>query len=79
VGSIERAFTGYVALPEKAGGLSWWDVLGVPINATEEQVTSAYRAKAKIFHPDSGSAPDHEAMVKLNEAYTMATSQKVAA
>lgn len=76
VGSIERAFAGYTAIPERTGGLSWWDVLGVPINAGEQQIKDAYRAKAKTLHPDSGSAPDADAMVKLNEAYRMATSQK---
>lgn len=75
VGSIERAFSGYTALPEKSGGVSWWDVLGVPINASEEAVTAAYRAKAKILHPDVGG--DAEDFAKLNEAYRMATSQKV--
>lgn len=75
VGSIEQAFSGYTALPEKAGGVSWWEVLGVSINATADQVTAAYRTKAKLHHPDSGSSPDHEAMVRINEAYRMATNQ----
>jgi hypothetical protein len=78
VGSIERRFTGYTAIPEKTGGVSWWEILGVAVNATEEQIAAAYKAKAKIFHPDAGSAPDHEAMVRLNEAYTMATNQRAA-
>lgn len=74
VGSIEQAFRGYTALPEKSGGLSWWDTLGVAMNASEEQITAAYRTKAKILHPDVGG--DAAAMAKLNEAYRMATSQK---
>lgn len=76
VGSIERAFAGYTAIPEKTGGVSWWEVLGVPINASEEQISAAYKAKAKIFHPDSGSAPSHEAMVALNAAYAFAMDQR---
>lgn len=75
VGSIEQAFRGYTAIPEKSGGLSWWDVLGIAMNASEEQVKTAYRTKAKIYHPDSGTA-NHEEMVRLNEAYRMATSPK---
>jgi hypothetical protein len=74
VGSIERAFTGYIAIPEKTGGVSWWDELGVPINASEEQLNAAYKAKAKILHPDVGG--DAEKFARLNEAYRMATSQK---
>lgn len=74
VGSIEQAFRGYTALPEKSGGVSWWDVLGVAMNATEEQVTDAYRTKAKIHHPDVGG--DGAEFARLNEAYRMATNQK---
>jgi len=77
VGSIEQAFAGYTAIPEKTGGLSWWEVLGIQINAGEEQVRDAYHKLARIYHPDSGSKPDHERMVQLNEAYRMATSQKL--
>ena len=36
VGTIEQAFRGYMALPGigETGGVSWWKVLGVSINAT---------------------------------------------
>lgn len=77
VGSVEQAFAGYTAIPEKTGGLSWWDVLGLPINASEQQVRDAYHKLAKIYHPDSGTNPNHDRMVELNEAYRMATSQKL--
>lgn len=30
----------------------WWDVLGVPADATFEQATFAYRRLASLFHPD---------------------------
>ena len=46
-------------------------------NATEEQVRAAYHKLARIYHPDSGSKPDHDRMVELNEAYRMAASQKL--
>jgi hypothetical protein len=71
---MEAAFTGFTALPEKVGGVSWWEILGVPINATEEQINEAYRAKAKILHPDAGG--NHDDFVKLNEAYRAATLQR---
>lgn len=77
VGSIEQAFAGYTALPERAGGISWWEVLGVSISATEEQINEAYRLKAKKCHPDTGGS--HDAMAALNEAYRMATNQRQAA
>jgi hypothetical protein len=76
VGSIERAFAGYTALPETSSGSSWWAVLGVTINATPDQVRDAFRAKAKLYHPDSGTEPNHEKMVEVNRAYEQATQQK---
>lgn len=77
VGSIEQAFRGYTALPEKSGGVSWWEVLGVAMNASEEQVQAAYRSKAKLLHPDVNRDPDAATkMIQLNEAYRMATSQR---
>lgn len=75
VGSIEQAFRGYTALPETSSGASWWSSLGIPINATPDQVRDAFRAKAKIYHPDSGSAPDHEKMVEINLAFEQASRQ----
>jgi hypothetical protein len=76
-GSLERAFRGYMAIPEKTGGMSWWEELGVTMNASEDQVRDAYHAKAKIYHPDSGSEPNAEKMIEINLAYQMATSQKI--
>ncbi len=77
VGNIEQAFRGYTALPERAAGAAWWEVLGVPINASEEQITAAFREKALAAHPDLGGS--HEAMVRVNEAYEQATQQRSAA
>jgi hypothetical protein len=78
VGSIARAFAGYTALPGlgQTSGMSWWDVLGVPINANEEQVKDAYHALAKKHHPDVGSEPSGPLFSKINDAYRMATSQR---
>jgi hypothetical protein len=49
-----------------------YTVLGVPSNATQDQVHQAFRAKAKIVHPDRN--PDrqdwaNEQFRRLNEAY----------
>lgn len=60
VGSVEQAFRGYVALPGigETNGSSWWDTLGVPVNASADQVRDAYRLLAKKHHPDGGGDPD---------------------
>ena len=55
VGSIDQAFRGYMALPGigQSSGDSPWTILGVAINATEDQIKDAYRKLAKKFHPDN--------------------------
>lgn len=84
-GSMERAFAGYTAIPEKTGGISWWEVLGVQQDASEEVITAAYRALAKKHHPDVAkldpnqrSERINDAMVRLNDAYRLACSQRMA-
>ncbi len=44
-----------------------WEVLGVRPDAEIEIVHAAYRAKAKIAHPESGGT--EEAMKEVNDAY----------
>jgi hypothetical protein len=69
--SIEQAFQGYVAIPEKCGGGSWWDVLGVKPTATKEEIVAAQRLKAKSAHPDVAGG-SHEKFSRLQEAYEQA-------
>jgi len=64
---MEAAFRGFAALPEKASGSTWWEVLGVPINAGTEQVKEAYRILAKKHHPDLGG--EAELFRRVQEAY----------
>lgn len=75
VGNIEQAFAGYARLPGvgETSGFSWWKELGVPVNATAEQIKSAYRDRAKVCHPDGGGT--HESMARLNDAFTQAMNQ----
>jgi hypothetical protein len=71
VGSIEQAFRGYTALPApgQTSGISWWTVLGVPINSAPDQVKEAYRILAKKHHPDRGG--DAELFRRVNEAWNL--------
>jgi hypothetical protein len=45
-------------------------VLGLPSNATEQQIKEAYREKVKTVHPDMGG--DSESFQRVNEAYATA-------
>jgi hypothetical protein len=65
--NLEQAFRGYVAIPEKCGGKSWWDELGVSPSCSEDELNAAYRAKAKLHHPDIGG--DRANWEKIQTAY----------
>lgn len=56
VGSIEQSFRGYMGLPAigESSASTWWQTLGVTINASPDQVREAYRILVKKHHPDRG-------------------------
>ena len=64
---LERAFTGFVALPSPGAKRNWWEVLGLQSDATREAVKTAYRRLASIHHPDKPGG-SHEKMAELNHA-----------
>jgi len=68
---LKRAFTGFKTLPEQVTE-TWFTILGVSKNATEQEIKEAYRTKAKIHHPDKGG--DAKEFHKINEAYKSALS-----
>lgn len=71
---LERAFTGFAALPPKGGGeRPWREVLGVGPEATIEQAKAAYRELARRHHPDAGG--DAETMSRINRAWQQAEEQ----
>jgi DnaJ domain len=84
VGSIEQAFRGYQALPAvgESEASNWWQVLGVSVNATEDQVRQAYRLLVKKFHPDAGGADPERfhrvqrAMEKFEQSQSLLTNSK---
>jgi len=45
-------------------------ILGLPEEATLEEIKQAYRAKAKEYHPDkTGQKESEEKMARINKAY----------
>lgn len=63
---LERAFTGFAALPAPSSTRNWWEVLGVSPEATAEQVQAAHRLLAAEHHPDRGG--DAARMAEVNRA-----------
>lgn len=64
---LERAFTGFAALPPAASSTAsaWWLVLGVDHSASAADIESAYRRARREAHPDhGGSAEKFDAVQK---------------
>ena len=60
---LNRAFTGFIALPAPEQP---WQVLGVGMNASREEIEEAYRKLAAKHHPDRGGNPQE--MARINAA-----------
>jgi hypothetical protein len=65
----ERAFTGFMALPEKAAARTFYDVLGIPRNQPLSQavIDARWKEMAKTCHPDLPGG-SHDAFTELNDA-----------
>lgn len=72
--TVEQAFQGYLAIPEKCGGQAWWVVLGIVSTANAEQVKAAYKSKANIVHPDKPGGSE-ASFKELTVAYDQAMAQ----
>lgn len=72
---VRAAFRGYAALPPPSSGQHWTAVLGVQPSASIEDISAAYKKKAKEAHPDAvGGSSD--AMALINAAYGQAKKEK---
>lgn len=69
---LDRAFRGFAALPERAGGKSWRQILKFPelMTPTIEMIRDHFRDIAQIAHPDrsTGSREAFEELMWAREA-----------
>lgn len=50
--------------------MNYYQILGISINATQEEIKNAYREMAKKYHPDLNPGKDtNKEMKEINEAY----------
>jgi hypothetical protein len=68
---VERAFTGFKAIPERTGGKPWTEVLGIGKDSSELAIKTSYLILAKVRHPDVAGG-SQEAFTELAEAYNQA-------
>lgn len=70
---FDRLFLGFEATPDDSslllstGAKDWWEILGVVKDASKAAIVNAYKALAKVHHPDSGGNADD--FKRLRAAY----------
>ena len=70
---LDRAFTGFTALPGPDTKRTWREILGVPATGDIGKVREAYRIAASSAHPDKGGS--HERMTEINQAWAQAQEE----
>ena len=61
---LDRAFTGFAALPAPAGGKrEWWTVLELPSTASQAEIREAFNRLAREHHPDRGGSDERMAEI----------------
>lgn len=73
VGSLEKNFAGYLALPAPVSLRPWYDVLHCMEDEDILSIERQYKLLALDFHPDNGGS--HEDMAELNRAIAEARAR----
>lgn len=75
---MDRAFTGYAALPANAGKptapRAWYEVLQLSPDADQDIIKAAYRKLASKYHPDNHETADEQKFLEVQQAFKEATS-----
>jgi len=56
---------------------NYYEALGVPRDATQEEIKKKFRELAKKTHPDKTKEDSEEEMVKLNKAYEVLSDEEL--
>lgn len=78
VGSLDRVFTGYAALPApgQKAKRQWWVVLGMQERPTGiDSAESLYRIMARRYHPDNKDTGSTAMMAEINAAIADARTE----
>ncbi|NSX14045.1 J domain-containing protein [Cupriavidus taiwanensis] len=71
---LERAFTGFTALPSPGAARGWREIIGVPAGEQDlDAVRAAFRRRAQAAHPDRGGS--HDGMAELTAAMRQAEEE----
>lgn len=64
---MERAYSGFTALPAPTGQRPWFVVLGVREDASPDEIKQAWRAGVAKYHPDKPGG-SHDLVAEINTA-----------
>jgi hypothetical protein len=68
---INRAFKGFAQLPDP-DARKWWEVLGVDMRASNEEIKKAYFDLVRRYHPDNKTTGNEELFRQVQRAYELA-------
>ncbi len=66
---LERAFTGFAALPPAGGTRTWFDILECSEKADAATIRQAYRNQVKRYHSDNPATGDGEKFIQVQRAF----------
>ena len=55
---------------------TYYEILQVTPEATEEVIKAAYKSLVKKYHPDSGFEKDSALFLQIEEAYTVLSNEQ---
>jgi DnaJ-like protein len=73
---LQRAFTGFQALPAGPAQRNWWDILLCKEDSSIETIKANYKSLAKEFHPDNQVTGNTGKFQEIQFAYEQAIKER---